>query len=87
MRYIKVLVDYIATYLWNILIWIDQGANTILWPILNPIFGGGFGNPDETLSSRFGKNVPKNKNAYYMCRFLHLFDKNHCKKSIEEDEA
>lgn len=81
------MIEAVKQYLWNILIWIDQGANTIFCPILNPIFGGGFGNPDETLSSRFGKNVPKNKPAYYMCRLLHLFDKDHCSKSIEEDES
>ena len=51
------------------------------------------GDPDETMSSRFGKwlSLPHNtwkwKVAYVVCRMLHLLDKNHCLDSIEEDEG
>ena len=64
-------------YFWNLLISIDQLANTI--------FGG---HPDETLSSRWGKLARQNHRfAMFMCKFLHLFDKGHCEKSIEIDEG
>jgi len=69
-------------YFWNILITLDQTANTILG-----------GSPDETMSSRFGKwlalphNTWKWRVAYGICRTLHVIDKNHCIKSIEEDEG
>lgn len=71
-----------SRYFWNILISIDQFVNTL--------FGG---DPDETISSRAGKwlSMPHDtlqwKFSYALCRVLHLFDKNHCIKSIEEDEG
>ena len=64
-------------YIWNLLISIDQLANTI--------FGG---YPDETLSSRWGKLArEEHKFAMFMCNLLHIFDKGHCEKCIEEDEG
>lgn len=68
----------IKTYFFNVLIAIDQ--------FLNAILGG---DPDETLSSRMGKAIREGrcKLCYPICRVLHLFDKNHCKKEIEEDEG
>ncbi len=72
----------LKSYFWNILIAIDQLANTLL-----------FGDPDETISSRLGKflDLPTNtwrfKIANVICRGLHALDKNHCKKSIELDEG
>jgi len=65
-------------YMWNFLIGIDQLANTVF---------GGF--PDETLSSRMGKRVRLGNCPFctFMCNVLHLFDKDHCNKSIEEDEG
>ena len=71
-------------YFWNILISIDQ--------LFNTIFGG---DPDETISSRVGKwqragNHTKGwKRGVFaitnpVCEF---FEKNHFKKSIEEDEG
>ena len=65
-------------YLWNILVWIDQGLNTLLG-----------GDPDETLSSRMGKAIRENRCVLckWMCRFLDLFETNHCEKSIEKDEG
>lgn len=65
-------------YVWNLLISIDQLANTI--------FGG---YPDETLSSRMGKRVIKKncKLCKVICWFLDKIDKEHCYKSIEYDEG
>lgn len=64
-------------YIWNILISIDQLINT---------FFGGF--PDETLSSRMGKRARKgDRFAKCFCNVLDVFDKDHCEKSIEEDEG
>ena len=65
-------------YLFNILISVDQFFNTVF-----------AGNPYETISSRMGKAVREDrcKGCYYICRILHLLDKNHCIKSIEEDEV
>lgn len=78
----------VSKYLFNILIWIDQGINVILAPLLNIIFKPGkFGNPDETLSSVFGKNQDRCKLCSIICRLLHMIDKNHCEKSVEYDES
>jgi hypothetical protein len=64
-------------YFWNILISIDQLANTILG-----------GDPDETISSRVGKRAKKGcKFCKFVCRILDIFDKGHCEKSIEKDEG
>lgn len=71
-------------YFWNILISIDQFVNTI--------FGG---DPDETISSRMGKWARDGKNdrglkkpLYKIAHFIvELFEKDHFKKSIEEDEG
>lgn len=69
-------------YFWNILISFDQFINTIL-----------FGDPDETMSSRFGKwlHLPHNtwkwRVAYTICRLLHMIDHNHCDKAVESDEG
>lgn len=68
----------VKRYVWNLLISIDQLANTII---------GGY--PDETISSRMGKRVAKGdcKLCNVLCKLLNLIDENHCKKSIEEDEG
>jgi hypothetical protein len=64
-------------YIWNILISIDQLANTVLG-----------GDPDETISSRMGKRARKgDKLGKIICKILNIFDKGHCEKSIEEDEG
>ena len=77
-------------YLWNILIWIDQGFNVILSPILNIFISNehDFGNPDETLSSVMGKQIRlgRCKGCKLICKLLHWFDPDHCNKSIEDDE-
>jgi len=68
----------VSRYLWNVLIWLDQG--------LNVLFGG---DPDETVSSRMGKAVREGRCVLckFGCRVLNIFDKNHCEKSIESDEG
>ena len=66
----------ICMYFWNILISIDQLANTILG-----------GSPDETISSRAGKKEHDQTWAKWLCKFLNAIDTNHCSKSIEEDEG
>lgn len=78
-------------YLWNGLIWIDQGFNWLLSPILNRVFNvrddARFGDPDETLSSVFGKNLPNCTGCKTICKLLAKLDEEHCKKSIENDEG
>jgi len=78
-------------WIWNVLIWIDQGANAIFGWLFNllmkPTAEAQFGNPDETLSSVFGKNAALGKCpvCIFMCRILHKIDKHHCQESIEYD--
>ena len=65
----------VKRYLWFMFIAIDQLFNTLL---------GGY--PDETLSSRMGKR--QDILVYRVaCKVLDVFDKDHCKKSIEYDEG
>jgi len=69
----------IKQYFWNLLISIDQLVNTI--------FGG---DPDETISSRIGKHVHWKGDKGWrrsLSKFLSLFDRDHTKNSIEEDEG
>lgn len=67
----------VRRYLWNVLIALDQLANTLL-----------AGDPDETISSRLGKMQRKgNKFAKCACRVLDFFDEGHCEKSIEKDRG
>lgn len=66
-------------WFWNILISVDQLANTILW-----------GDPDETLSSRMGKMVKRGTAGDVekgICNVLDGVDKDHCENSIEDDEG
>jgi len=74
-------------WLWNVLIWIDQGANVVFAPMLNLALrpAARFGDPDETLSSVFGKNVRTGAcvGCRVMCWFLNRIDPEHCNKSIE----
>ncbi|WP_419902144.1 hypothetical protein [Kiloniella sp.] len=67
----------LKTYLWNILISIDQLANTLT-----------FGDPDETISSRAAKARIKGKKwGCVLCWALDKIDEKHCAKSIELDEG
>lgn len=65
-------------YFWNILISIDQLANTLLG-----------GDPDETISSRAGKYARRGRGwvPCQLCKLLNLIDKDHCIRNIEEDEG
>ena len=64
-------------YVWNVLIAFDQ--------FFNALFGG---DPDETISSRAGKDQKKGRLwAKWLCWFLNKLDTNHCRESIEEDEG
>ena len=88
----KMKLKSIFGYFIRILYSIDQLFNVILYPILNPLLGKGsykFGHPDETISSVLGKNITSGhcKGCYFICRWiLHPIHKEHCKKSIENDE-
>ena len=67
-------MQLVKRYFFNLLISIDQLFNAIL-----------FGDPDETLSSRFGKC---NKwICRFICKILNKIDHRHCKNSIELDEG
>lgn len=65
----------IKQYIKNVLIWIDQGINTVIL----------FGYPDETLSSRFYRWYRDDKCKYPMIILdkiaALLGDKNHCYNS------
>lgn len=70
--------DSMGKYIMNVLVSIDQLINTIL-----------LGDPDETMSSRMGKHLAKHDCPFcnMLCKFLNLFQKDHCVKSIESDEG
>lgn len=64
-------------YFWNLLLVIDEAFNTLSG-----------GDPGETISSRAGKAMQKGERwACVLCRFLNLFQKDHCIKSIEPAEG
>ena len=77
-------------WIWNILISLDQLANVVFAPIFNWVFPTHpehlFGKPDETISSVFHKNSDRCRACYWFCRFFNIFDKDHCKESVEWDE-
>ena len=82
-----------SRYLWNLLLLLDQSVNTVFGPVLNlvlrPIPTARFGDPGETLSSVFGKNVDADAcvGCKLLCRFLNLIQPGHCRKSIEPYEG
>jgi hypothetical protein len=52
---------------------------------LNVAFGG---SSDETMSSRAGKGMKEGKAwACVLCKFLNLFQQDHCLKSINPDDG
>jgi hypothetical protein len=71
-------------YFWNLLIAFDQFVNTVCG-----------GDPDETISSRLGKWHRAGKDSSGVRHVVYkvanvvveLFQKDHFKKSIEEDEG
>jgi len=68
-------MNKVKQYFMNWMILLDLAGNTL--------FGG---DPQETISSRLGKAVYKhdNKWAYYACRLLSWFDKQHCLGAIDK---
>jgi len=88
------MLKSIFKYIWEVLIWIDQGVNVLIGFILNTLFvkegGAKFGDADETLSSVMGKNSQTNtcKVCSWVCKYiLDPIDPKHCHKSIEDDEG
>ena len=76
----------------RLLVWLDQGVNVLLSPVLNIYLPPGayrFGYEDETLSSVFAKNSRHHQVKWccVMCKLLNLFDQDHCTKNIELDEG
>ena len=77
-------IFWVAKYILNILISIDQLANSIL-----------LGDPDETISSRIGRIKQKWNGTIPRWRivtriadfFLDKIDPNHCTDAIESDEG
>lgn len=64
-------------YLWNLLISLDQLANTVMG-----------GSPDETISSRAGKAMREGRRwGCILCQLLNWIEPDHCAKSIEPDEG
>jgi hypothetical protein len=52
---------------------------------VNVLFGG---DEDETVSSRVAKDRDRGRIVgCVLCRFLDLFDPNHCDKALERDEG
>lgn len=64
-------------YLLNLLILIDETGNTLTG-----------GDPGETISSRAGKAMVAGKRwGCVLCRFLDLFQKDHCLLSVNQDDG
>jgi hypothetical protein len=63
-------------YIYNILIAIDQ--------LFNTIFGG---DPDETISSRLGKNYRDTWMEKFVDWLFRKKTSNHCENAIESDEG
>lgn len=64
-------------YVKNVLIWLDQGVNVILF----------LGYPDETLSARAYRHYLDGSKPYLkkIIDTLLFFDKDHCKASYESE--
>lgn len=60
---------------WLMLLALDRYANTLL-----------FGKDHETISSRLGKQEDVCLFCFFICRFLDLFEKNHCQLSIIREQ-
>lgn len=70
-------MEKLKLWFWNILVAIDQFANSILG-----------GDPDETISSRVAKRSREDCSVcYWLCRVLHWIDPNHCPDVLEADEG
>jgi hypothetical protein len=92
----KALLNALQTtdaYLFNCAIADDQHANAYMAKVLNDTMvkpgGPKFGNPDETLSSVYGKGYVTGKLRLFgigVDKVLEKFEENHSEKSIEHDE-
>lgn len=70
-------MNALKRYLMNWLRWLDAGANVATG-----------GDANEMLSSRAGKAMLKGRRwACILCRFLDLFQRDHCLKSINPDDG
>ena len=70
-------MSFIGRYIMNWLRWLDEGLNVLTG-----------GDANETLSSRAGKGVKEGKRwACVLCRFLDLFQRDHCIRSINPDDG
>ena len=84
------MIKRVGAYLWEVLVAFDRFMNIMLAPLLNLFVSEGgykFGGRSETISTAFAKNVQRGTCGLcvFMCRALHLLDRNHCKESIEAD--
>lgn len=71
------MLAFLKRYAMNWLRWLDAGLNVLTG-----------GDANEMLSSRAGKAQLKGKRwACVLCRFLDLFQKDHCKLSINTDDG
>lgn len=70
------LISWLKRGAFNVLVSLDQLGNTIAG-----------GDPDETISSRAGKNNGKARWATWLCKLLNFLDPGHCDKAIEPDEG
>ena len=70
-------MNLLGRYLLNWARWLDEGLNVLTG-----------GDANETMSSRAGKAQKNGRTwACVLCRFLDLFQKDHCVKSINADDG
>lgn len=70
-------MGFFKRYLVNILKALDRLLNALT-----------LGSGDETLSSRLGKKQAEGSRfACFFCRFLDLFQRDHCARSINPDDG
>ncbi|UTS51987.1 hypothetical protein [Synechococcus phage BUCT-ZZ01] len=60
---------------WRLAVSFDKLANTV--------FGGSI---NETISKRAGRVKEQNLTACVLCKFLDVFDKDHCAKELRKNE-
>lgn len=88
LKSLKPVLAFVTAYLWQILVWLDQGINVIFLA----------GSAGETVSSRVGKACIGHYGPFWvgpgiaarvvLDGFFGLFgDENHCARSIEWDEG
>lgn len=67
----------LGRYIMNLLRLLDEALNVLTG-----------GDANETMSSRAGKAQREGKRwGCYLCRFLDLFQRNHCERSINPDDG